>query len=931
MALASSSQGVDLDGNAERLKEAILATSAAALSAAVDRAIAANVVSASYAERSKADLARLEQLATQATLLTPKFFGKTSLGSVLDLVSIKPGLQAEFGQLYSSAVGAARRTFWTDLAKNPAFPPAQVADLHFGVTVGRLTRGHLPLITELVAQRKAGTISHARDLARLTADDWLALLQKPVNGTPIGIPAGFSQLTGELGAQRYAATLERSFTRAYPTPAFSARLARDPKPTFAHSGQLASFLDANPSFDLRLTNVDSFTKTAPIEQQLQPSLLAAQRLVKLNSNYSVMSALKADGLHSAQQVYMMGRDRFVATYGQLAALGPTEAARTFAKAEQTYGVALAVATRLNATLLASSPAAVGGPLPADTANQIAGFPNLQTLFGAESLCECEECQSVLGDAAYLADMLDFLGKRGASGAASALAVLLKRRPDLAQIELNCENTDTELPYIDLVNELLEEAVAPDDPAATPARKRQTTLTTPELDANPEYLNETAYQQLAKAVFPWSLPFDLPLTEARTYLGSTRSHSRRTDHRLSEAQPAARRRSSNCSPVERLGLSSRRPKSSRRTARDGYEGVGMVGASRNRAKRCQIPKTPRCRSPADWEEILARVSLLLARAGLSYQELVRLLNSTFVNPAGAIAISPALCARVQGQRHGARRPRRKRRSNVSTASSGCGDASAGASTTSMPRSRRCRRNEPEGAARLNPLLLRQLAAIADAMKRYGLSVQKAVALLAPQPGAVTIATREAPTPPGDEPVYSLYHELFENKTVLNPPDEHFKLNGTRTAIEANPAPPLSEHRPALIAALGISESELAFAITKLPDQTGSLTLANLSALFATAQLASMLQVNVEGLAIADRHSRGATHAAERIKPFSAKMPESLERFADYRLDDRLQRPVDRAGRLPPAWRRRRRRACARTPSTVGPDAACALQRPRADLA
>ena len=36
----------------------------------------------------------------------------------------------------------------------------------------------------------------------------------------------------------------------------------------------------------------------------------------------------------------------------------------------------------------------------------------------------------------------------------------RRRWDIGEIELTCENTNTALPHIDLVNEILEQAVAP---------------------------------------------------------------------------------------------------------------------------------------------------------------------------------------------------------------------------------------------------------------------------------------------------------------------------------------------------------------------------------------------------------------------------------------------------------------------------------------
>ena len=40
-------------------------------------------------------------------------------------------------------------------------------------------------------------------------------------------------------------------------------------------------------------------------------------------------------------------------------------------------------------------------------------------------------------------------------------VLFERRPDLGEIDLNCANAETPIPHIDIVCELLEEAIAPD--------------------------------------------------------------------------------------------------------------------------------------------------------------------------------------------------------------------------------------------------------------------------------------------------------------------------------------------------------------------------------------------------------------------------------------------------------------------------------------
>ena len=70
-------------------------------------------------------------------------------------------------------------------------------------------------------------------------------------------------------------------------------------------------------------------------------------------------------------------------------------------------------------------------------------------------------QSALSPSAYLADLLHLLGQlklrpaRAGRRARTALDLLLERRPDIAQLEHTAANADTPMPYVDLVNEVLE--------------------------------------------------------------------------------------------------------------------------------------------------------------------------------------------------------------------------------------------------------------------------------------------------------------------------------------------------------------------------------------------------------------------------------------------------------------------------------------------
>lgn len=94
-------------------------------------------------------------------------------------------------------------------------------------------------------------------------------------------------------------------------------------------------------------------------------------------------------------------------------------------------------------------------------------------------------------------------------------LLIGRRPDLANLPLTCENTNTALPYIDLVNEILEHYVAYNN--LNDYKGYDTgNATTPELLAEPQNIIIGAYDELKKAHYPLTLPFDLWLETVRRF-------------------------------------------------------------------------------------------------------------------------------------------------------------------------------------------------------------------------------------------------------------------------------------------------------------------------------------------------------------------------------------------------------------------------------
>ena len=167
--------------------------------------------------------------------------------------------------------------------------------------------------------------------------------------------------------------------------------------------------------------------------------------------------------------------------------------------------------------------------------------SLATLFGDQDYCATDECTSILSPAAYLCDLLYWLDHREVSGTPpadepfrSAFDVLDSRRPDIKGLMLNCKNTDTVLPYIDLVNEILEDVVA-----GTVPTEKQTTWTEPALRAAPEHVNRDAYLKLRDdARYPQTLPYNWALDELRTWLGASGVPLWQLREELSNAPDAA---------------------------------------------------------------------------------------------------------------------------------------------------------------------------------------------------------------------------------------------------------------------------------------------------------------------------------------------------------------------------------------------------------
>ena len=393
------------------------------------------------------------------------------------------GLQATFISAYLDHKGSSE-LFWRKVqdspvgdALHPLKPHAEA--LQFTLELGALTGLNAPLVQHLKTTAKHKS---ARELARYDASGWQSLLEK--NG--IDVPEEFEQ-TAEPAARTklYAERLAHQVEDAYPGEFVAHRVISLAKKQ-RNLAPLATFLrryilDAGPEqrFDMQTGLIESYLKTNSIDldDTAKDELKTIQRLLRLASRFEQAQALRAASYHSTYSITQKGKNAFVHEMGK--ALGnEMEAKIVYERARWKKAAALALYGELMTTLTTPAMPSINASaamqqldqpfsaLMASTSPQAHAAvvrqeaPDLQSLFGSMDLCECKHCRSFYSPAAYLVDILHWLAQRPKKDRRSPKDVLFQRRPDLGDIELSCENTNTVIPYVDLVNEVLEDAIAP---------------------------------------------------------------------------------------------------------------------------------------------------------------------------------------------------------------------------------------------------------------------------------------------------------------------------------------------------------------------------------------------------------------------------------------------------------------------------------------
>lgn len=815
----------------------------------------------------------------------------TFLKSALDHARIKSTeKQEKFARLFGE-----HRAFTPELRKtleqDDAFNAKEVDDLHASFRLADLSGGDFSVVATLKEELSVRDPEKIRALAKLSEQEWVDVAKKlPVAGGKTGAAA---KALGEK--------LARRFREAFPTTAFAGglerALKRDGARGLSRAQDLGRFLKQHDEFEWLNTSVDDFLQNRARpefrklakDENFRLEMKAVQRVFKLAPNFEATDTLLADDLHSSQKIYRMGESEFVRSYADRPGFTEESARETWNRAADTHAAVLTFVADLKS--LASGPDAVQNDTTA-----ISEFPNWENLFKTGDQCACEPCRSVIGPAAYFADLLMFLKDRksqkalaGGAGKVSLKDLLFRRRPDLGYLELNCDNALIPLPYIDVVCEVLEAAIAagendvelpgfttvpsswigatltkfktflvlsgrdtelsfsqvdPADPdrwvmhteAVTYLLKKKTTpnfflevlrntkASAAELRAYPQYVNGRAYEKLRAARYPLSLPFDLYAEEVRAVF--QKSNLQRWDlMRTFRGAAAPNNPTEGDIAAEYFGISV-----PAKPADPSEKALILDEKPASSAQRIfwDVPSIP---------GNLPIVTVFLRKTRLEYNELLVLLDLKFINPTGDLvirhldascdtdqkAVVPLDAAKLDRIHRFLRLWRKLPGWKMWELDLVIGHAKI-------------------GGGRIDERFLINLYYFCEVRARLGgnTTIEQVGALFDKLNTTTRFTTLHEKR--GD----ALYQSLFLNKSLIHPLDPSLAV--TRVDVPA-PTPTtekLTQHQPAVMAALGLKEADLELlkGLTRVSDGspylTDDLILTNLSTLWRQAWLAKRLK-------------------------------------------------------------------------------------------
>ncbi len=818
--LRGTSEWETIDHLTELTASGIVFLDDAAQEQAIDNAVAQNIVSQKIKVNKSNILEGSQNQRKNFTLTKPILVGNGNLQSLLEQSRIDSGHYSTIATVFINNKGV-NTSFWDEIKTHEAkIGTEAIKDFVTTVETGNLTKNHMPTITFLKDKIRIDSdkLKKVSDIAKLSQCDLEDLIKENGSQVPENMP-------GDTVAEKvgnFAAAIKSRAEFLYPASSLIGAIKKTPKLTKV--GEIEKFIDTQEDFNLREHNLDKYLLDNPeitIDAKTKEELKIVQRVHKITTKTAAGSVLINEGLHSSMQIYFMGRDRLKSL---MKAKGVKEADsfRLYESSKMQYMQILARLMDFRRELYRDMPRAIIPHTYSKTEIQeaIGDIPDLETLFGSLDYCDCPHCKSLYSPSAYLTDMLRFLNEHLAIDKNKTVKkILFERRPDLGNIKLNCVNTDTPLPYIDLVCEILENNLVGNNNFIY-----QTTLSQKELRAIPQYIQSGAYTTIANADFPMSACFNLWQEESRTYL----NHLRVPRYKLMEAfqdrsDPTSKKPSDAAIAAEYFGISAKErnlivTKRQTEAAQKNYWGF----------------TTPTSMS----------ADLFMKRTKLSYNEVLELLLVKFVNDPESSSVSKI------------ERP-------IDT----CDTGVQSVSNLSLPKldlmHRFIRlwrktgwamwqldlliRNSKIGTDAINDDTLINLKRFRQLQEKLKLPFETLLAFF----GDINREVRVIPDRP-DVIIQPLYNKLFQNQAVTNPVDKNFEALDSSNkpkpldnaiVLGVNEGAPYNGYTPVptILSALALKQTDFDLLVAEKTDK--HLSVSTLSTLLRYAYLARSLKLSV----------------------------------------------------------------------------------------
>lgn len=476
------------------------------------------------------------------------------------------------------------------------------------------------------------------DPATATANSWLELVGE------FGSPSEANLAVDSADALTEARRLFNTFQVAFPERAFAEDIASstasaDIKKFFENNNAIDpeedrfDFLSSPSAFFVQHNQADPITDgvflgiseaNIPAVKEKVHEYTRVWMLLEDPDILLKADALIESGFDSATKIVRRGKKAFeeqaVSLVGplpdEISLFDNAEASRVYSRAVRQMLTAQSLRGLLSQSLNTPGTMVVPALPSPDSVN----YPELTAVFGTVDYCNCEHCQSSQSPAAYLVDVLEFVrsAKNLKTGENPAWDQLIARRPEFANLLASCQNTNTLIPYIDLVNEVLEQAIQElnSQPGLT---DRQTTQDRDQIKVFPEHIQSEVYDNFISDFshlsaqeqlddtnkVSWDLPFHLWNSEVASYL-DLKGINRGTLIRITEGNLNTDAVISTSEAQVTLGLS---------------DGLKTTITDANWTK--YFSSTVDSNSFNSVEDIIAR-------SELSYEELLETLDSAFVN-------------------------------------------------------------------------------------------------------------------------------------------------------------------------------------------------------------------------------------------------------------------------------------------------------------